>query len=701
MLGLIYIALCIGLGWVICSFAFPKLADLVKIDYYKRRLELSPYMLLFPAWLITGILALTWTCYILAYMFKGMQEPLVYANLLAMPTAVIVIILAAAKKMYKLKAHKLSKTKDMLNLNGIFCNNKKVLLAEFALITAIVSLAVILMRTTFFVRGNSLYVGLSVFSDFSPHIGMIRSFSYGNNFPTTYSHYAGEDIKYHFMFHFLAGNLEFLGMRIDYAFNLPSILCLLAAFMLLYVLAVRISGKIGVGVLACMFFAFRSAKTLYTFISRLDAGTGILKTLKENREFISDTPNENWGLWNLNVYCNQRHFALGLAVMFFILILFLEHAFDMFMRLKQDNQADNNSGYKRTLKDKLWNKLKLLFFSVEGWSVRDVKGCIAAGIILGSLGFFHGAALIGCLLVLFVVAIVSSRRLEFLIAAVITVALSYAQTTFFINGSVVSPQLFFGFIAENKTFFGVLSYLERLLGVLPLVLLLAFCIENGINRWLLLAFGAPLIFAFTVSLTVDVTVNHKYIMMSCILLGIFAASVVKLLLEHKRYAFKAMGLLLILMLTSTGIYDFYTVIMRNSPESAIILELDDPLTEWIKNNSDSQDIYLTHIYALNQVVLGGAMLYEGWPYFPWSAGYDTIKRDIQVTEMYEADTPEELDRLVARNNIRFIIVARDNRESDYYTVNEENIIKTYECVYTEGEGYDRLSIYDTQKPIYR
>jgi hypothetical protein len=471
--------------------------------------------------------------------------------------------------------------------------------------------------------------------------------------------------------------------------------------MLLYVLAVKLTGKMGAGVLACMFFAFRSAKTLYTFLTKLEPGTGILKALIDNTAFISDTPHEDWGLWNLNVYCNQRHLALGLSVMFFVLIIFLEHPFDMSKRLKQESQADYYISPNAVFGEKLWRKIKLLFFSKESWCVADWKKPIATGLILGSLGFFHGAALIGCILVLFVVAIVSSKRLEFLITAIITMILSFMQTGFFIKGSAVAPQLFFGFIAENKTLFGVLSYLERLLGILPIVLLVAFCLEKGVGRWLILAFGAPLIFAFTVSLTVDVTVNHKYIMMSCILLGIYAASLIMRLLEHQKHMFKVIGILLVILLTSTGIYDFYTVLKKNTPDSAVVLNLESPLTEWINRESDSKDIFLTHEYALNQVVLGGAMLYEGWPYFPWSAGYDTQKRTQQVKAMYEADTPDELTELIKQNNIRFIIVDRDNRSSDYYSVNEENISKTYECVYTEGQGEDRLSIYDAHKPINR
>lgn len=698
MLGLIYILLSVGTGWVICSYAFPNLANLAGIDCYKRRLELSPVLLLFPAWFISGVLAMTWLVYILAYLFRSTPSPLLYANLLVMPISALVFILILVKRVYVKKSAHRATDKAVIPL--LLCGSRKVLYLELLLFAAVTLLACILMWRTFFISDGNLYVGLTVFSDFSPHIGMIRSFSYGNNFPTSYSHYAGKDIRYHFMFQFLVGNLEFLGLRLDYAFNLPSIICFVAAFMLLYVLALKLTGKQGAGILACLFFAFRSAKTLYTFLAGIKPHEGIIKTLRENTSFISDTPHEDWGLWNLNVYCNQRHLALGLAVMFFILILYIGHPFDMYQKLKTDSRPGNNIG-RSGLAGRLLLGAKALFFSRDGWLAEDLRTSIAAGILLGSLGFFHGAALIGCILVLFVMAIISSRRLEFLLTALITMALSFAQTSFFIDGPAVSFQPFFGFIAENKTLFGVFSYLERLLGVLPAVLLVAFCIENGVVRWMLLAFAAPLLFAFSVSLTVDVTVNHKYIMMSCILLGIYAAGLITRLLKSGKYMVRALGVLLVIMLTATGVYDFFTVIKRNDPEFAVVLDLDSPLTEWIKNNSDSKDIFLTHRYALNQVVLGGAMLYEGWPYFPWSAGYDTDKREQQVIAMYEAETPEELDRLVKANNIRFIIVDYDNRNSDYYTVNEENIKNSYECVYTEGGGEYKLSIYDADKPINR
>ncbi len=679
MFGLVYLILCFLVGWVICTFAFPSLSRIIETDYEKRTITVSPFLLFLPAWFVTGTLALTWTTYLVAYLFGSTAEPLYLANLIVMPIAVAIVAIGILRR-----------SEVFSQGFSLWTKDRKAVLVEMILISAIILLGSILMWVTFFVSGDKLYIGVSVFSDFSPHIGMIRSFSHGNNFPTAYPHFGGEDIKYHFMFQFLVGNLEYLGMRLDYAFNIPSILSFVSAFFLLYVLAVKITGKLFSGVLACLFFAFRSAKTLFTFLSEIPEGTGMLQALRDNTAFLSDTPNEDWGLWNLNVYCNQRHLAFGLTVIFLVIILMLPYLYEMFEALKKYSSKPHKSR----------QVFYEIFFTKEAWKPKDIKTAIATGILLGSLGFFHGAAVIGCLTVLFVIAILSRNRFDFIIVAVITLLLTMLQSRFFVEGSVVTTKLFFGFIAEHRTIFGVASYLERLLGILPFVLLAAFCLEKGAGRFLMIAFTAPLIFAFTVSLTVDVTVNHKYIMMSCILLGIFAASLVNRLFSKRDILLKLIGILLIVGLTVTGIYDFITVLKKNTPSTSVVLNLKDPLTDWIDEHSDSKDLFLSSNYAVNQIVLGGAMLYEGWQYFPWSAGYDTDYRTAQVKLMYEADAPEELEELVKENQIRFIIVDQDNRNSQDYIVNEENIKATYQCVYYEGEGEYRTSIYDTEKPIY-
>jgi len=674
--GILYLLLCFGTGWAICSFVIPDLYKAAFRSYEGKPIKLSPYMLLIPAWFVTGVLAVTWPVYLVALAFSNAGEPLLIGNLVVMPIALLFVIYAYIRLVIMKRGPGYR----------LLCNDKKTAVMEALIVFLVSVLATVLMWTTFYARDGRLNIGVSVFSDFSPHIGMIRSFSYGNNFPTSYSHYAGEDIKYHFMFQFLAGNLEFLGLRIDYAFNLPSMLSFISAFMLLYVLAVKITGRMLTGGLALWFFAFRSGKALFEYISEIPKGVSIWETLAINTDFIGKTTHEDWGLWNLNVYCNQRHFAFGLSVMFFLIIMFLPHLYEMIDALQR------KKGFS--------NKTRHIFFSGQGWKIGNVRYPVFLGILLGSLAFFHGSAVIGCLLVLFVIAILATRRLEFLITAVITVLLSTLQSSCFINGTAVKPEFLFGFIAQNKTLFGVLSYLDRLLGVLIPVIIIAFIFGDTVHRFLITAFAAPLIFAFTVSLTVDVTVNHKYVMMSCILLGIFSALLVTRMLESRKAAVGIAAAALIIMLSATGIYDFTTVIRKNSRIGPIVLNMDDPLTEFVINNSDSRDIFLTGAYSINQVVFGGAMLYQGHQYYAWSAGYDTYYRDIMVRRMFEAQTPEELDELVKENNISFIIIDSVSRESDDYILNEDNIRATYECVYEAGEGYSNVAVFDTSKRIY-
>lgn len=676
MTGILYLLLCFGTGWAICSFVIPDLYKAAFRSYEGKPIKLSPYMLLIPAWFVTGVLAVTWPVYLVALAFSNAGEPLLIGNLVVMPIALLFVIYAYIRLVIMKRGPGYR----------LLCNDKKTAVMEALIVFLVSVLATVLMWTTFYARDGRLNIGVSVFSDFSPHIGMIRSFSYGNNFPTSYSHYAGEDIKYHFMFQFLAGNLEFLGLRIDYAFNLPSMLSFISAFMLLYVLAVKITGRMLTGGLALWFFAFRSGKALFEYISEIPKGVSIWETLAINTDFIGKTTHEDWGLWNLNVYCNQRHFAFGLSVMFFLIIMFLPHLYEMIDALQR------KKGFS--------NKTRHIFFSGQGWKIGNVRYPVFLGILLGSLAFFHGSAVIGCLLVLFVIAILATRRLEFLITAVITVLLSTLQSSCFINGTAVKPEFLFGFIAQNKTLFGVLSYLDRLLGVLIPVIIIAFIFGDTVHRFLITAFAAPLIFAFTVSLTVDVTVNHKYVMMSCILLGIFSALLVTRMLESRKAAVGIAAAALIIMLSATGIYDFTTVIRKNSRIGPIVLNMDDPLTEFVINNSDSRDIFLTGAYSINQVVYGGAMLYQGHQYYAWSAGYDTYYRDIMVRRMFEAQTPEELDELVKENNISFIIIDSVSRESDDYILNEDNIRATYECVYEAGEGYSNVAVFDTSKRIY-
>lgn len=81
------------------------------------------------------------------------------------------------------------------------------------------------------------------------------------------------------------------------------------------------------------------------------------------------------------------------------------------------------------------------------------------GLFLGLGAFWNGAAVIGGLLILMGFAIFSDGKLDYLITALVTVFFSFLQTKIFIRGSAMGFQLYLGFLAEEKTPWGVVKYL--------------------------------------------------------------------------------------------------------------------------------------------------------------------------------------------------------------------------------------------------
>lgn len=682
MLGVLYILLCVACGSAICGLLFKNLGKPAE------EAGLPAFMVKLPAWYLIGTMAVTWPVYLFSYLFQNAENPLLWGNLvtwlLGIGFVMLVFLVNKGKKSVKeMVSGAGNRTKE-------FFFTEKEARAYGPLLFTFVTAAFtgFLMFLTFKVLDNSIYVGYSVFSDFAPHLGMIRSFSVSNNFPTQYAHFAGEDIRYHFMFQFMVGNLEFLGMRIDFAFNLPSMFGMIGTYMLLFVLVVRLTKSRLCGYLTALLFTFRSSFTVFRYMAE-QPKDNVWNALKSNTEFLGYTQNENWGLWNLNVYCNQRHLAFALAMLVLAILLFFPYVEAMGKKLLEVQKGEKRSFSDRT------EQFKTLFFTKTAFGIKDLRFAVGMGIFLGALAFWNGSALVATLAMLFFMAAVSDYRLDYLITAVLVLVLYFLQSSLFVEGSVVSPAYFFGFLAENKTVWGVVLFIAELTGIVLFVAFAGATMVKGTVRYMLLVFLVPFVLAFTVALTGDITVNHKWIMMSLMLVSMFAAIVLTNLLKSGDWLKRAVAVILLVVLTATGVYDLTTVVKRN--ENYLIFSYDDPVTNWIAENATCDDIFLTPYYSLNNVVMGGAMLYYGWPYYAWSAGYDTYSRDLEVKKMYEASSVSQLDALIEEHNIRYIIVDHDCRTSSEYAVREDVIEAAYEVVFEHDTGDWMVRIFDTTK----
>lgn len=635
----------------------------------KTRENQNQIWILLPGAFGIGMLLMGWGTYLVsgAASAIGAEIPLIYGNLAVMGAAAVFLAVLYTGRIRKGWAVLFHKNRKMIKYKKLF--------QKEALFFTILALFLIwIMFYVFFIRDGVLYSGFTVYGDYAPHTAMMRSFSLGNNFPTQYPHFGGEDVKYHFMFQFLVGNLEFLGLRLDVAYNLVSVLALLGFLMLLYSLAKRITGSGKTGILTVVFFFFRSALTFFRFVWEHVQAGDLLSTLRDNTEFIGYTVNENWGLWNFNVYLNQRHLAFGLLIISLVIWMYLDWV---------------EAGCGHEEKGLLWIRNRCLTW--EAWKCRSVERALAAGLLIGLTAFWNGAAVIGGLLILMGFAVFSDGKLDYLITALVSVLFSVLQSKIFIWGSAVETSFQWGFIVEDKSLGGILWYLLQMSGIFFLgAVFLIFVQRKRSQKAVLISCLFPLIFAFCVSLTPDVTVNHKYIMISYAFLAIFWAEVVTSLMR-KKIPVKILAVVLCISLTITGVYDMWIIFRNNGPGHRVSVNLDSELTEWLAENLDHKDLILTPEYSISEVTMSGVMMYLGWPYYAWSAGYDTYGRAEKAREIYTSQDKETVKRLVQQEKITYILFEEGMTFEGEYGV-EDTIKAMYPRVYQSEDR--RIRIYE-------
>ncbi len=616
---------------------------------------------------------LTWAVYIISWMFSvcaGAEHPLFYGNLLVMTVATLVLAVLFKKK-----------KKNIFPVAEGMLTRKWILRKEIILFTVVTVFVTWMMFYVFHMKDGILYSGFSVFGDYAPHTAMMRSFSRGNNFPTQYPHYGGQDVKYHFMFQFLVGNLEYLGLRIDIGYNLVSILSLTGFLMILYAISYRMFHSFCAGASALVFFCFRSGTAFWQYLWEHFRAGDLVETLRANTSFIGYTTNENWGLWNFNVYLNQRHLAFGL--------LMVSAAVWIFMEWLEAGCNHSENGI-------VWIGKRI--FSKDAWAGRNVKIAVLLGVFLGLTAFWNGAALIGGLLILAGMAVFSDGKLDYAICAALAVFFSELQSKLFVSGSVMSPSFYWGFLAENKSLVGVIGYLAEISGFFFVGLVVTVVFLKRKERAVLFGFLLPLVFAFLVSLTPDINVNHKYVMISYAFTAVFWGWTVRRLFlagktGWKKWLGRVVCGILCICLTLTGIYDYVIILRDNDSGHRVTVNMNSDLTDWLSENLHKDDLLLTPEYTMNEVTMAGVMLYCGWPYYAWSAGYDTYYRAEQAVTIYTTDDQNVLKETVKQEKITYILF-EDGMSFESQECREDIIRETYPLVYTSEDG--RIRIYETR-----
>lgn len=748
MLAIILVILWSYLGYLIVK-------NILKFDYFikgysllGKKVRIKSWFIILPSSFLVGTLISNWFVYAVAYFLRSLDNNILISNVIF-----IIFLIALSAFLYRadlIKLLKFEKLEKLALVDIKLFQNKLIRLFknnfyEMLLVLFFLFFVSFLMFYTFRIEDNKILMGPGVYSDMSAHITMIRSFSFGDNIPTRYPFFYEYQpvIRYHFMFQFMAANLEIFGLPLDWAINVPSILSLVSFLMLLYTLSHFLFGKRFISTLVILFFIFRTGLggfyyvyELYQYIEGGELTRGlevknkftnplvmnekeidsVLEGIINTDFYVGETQNEIWGLYSINVYANQRHLSFGMGVMLLVLLFVIRDLLIFWKKLRYKLQNSTSNKTKIFIKD--------LFLSKSAWFPKDLWIYFTFGIVLGLSGFWNGAVLISTLLILSILALFSRYKLRLVVLIFLTCLLFFLQVNFFIGTNVETETetiIKFGYLADipyhmqdhlqqliiKKDWFEAFLYLSNiipyvikfiwdLLGIFALIIVILLIFKSTAYRIIIISFLMPFIFAFTTNLTVDIHINHKYVLISVILLNIFIAYFFYKLSKSK-YVTKFIFVILILAYVFTGILDLIAFVNSHNSRFAIKFDFNNEFYKWVKEKTDPDSVFVTGYVTVYPVGYAGRYYFAAWPYFAWSAGYDTVGREKILQAIYSATDVDKLKDILKENNIDYVVIDSAVLDDKLFKVNEKIFKENFKLVYSSKDPvYGNVKVYDVK-----
>ena len=305
MLALIYLGLAFAVGDFLCRrfYRFASVAHRC------------------AAAILSGLLISSWFTYLAGLLFTRARQPLLWGNLLFGIAAIAVLSWNRWK-------HKVIKRAQDDSPNT-FVPGRYLprptgsSVTDWLLIAGYVVLVSWMMFASFNSSDGILRIANQEYSDFGPNTAIMQSFAVGHNFPTEYPHFSGDRIRYHFLFYFQAGNLEFLGLSPVWSLNLLSIVTLVAMLTLAMTLGEVVFNSRAVGRLGSLLFFFFGSLSYVPYLQRQPSVRAAIQAIRQQRDFLPSIfpyRGDAWGTWSQVTYLNQRHVASAIGILLLVLI---------------------------------------------------------------------------------------------------------------------------------------------------------------------------------------------------------------------------------------------------------------------------------------------------------------------------------------------------------------------------------------------
>ena len=678
MLALVYLAVVLILGACIC----------------KRFYRFASFLHYIAASFLVGIVFSTWATYLFALLFCWSNRPLIWANILFFVLGCLTI--------YKLRPRSVF---DFRLENGRPPGSGK---WDLVFIGVFFLAACYLMFGTLWLSDGNVRMAFVVWNDFSPNLSLMQSFALGHNFPTEYPHFIGEPIRYHFLFWFQAGNLEFLGLNMAWALNLLSVLSLLAMLFLIMTLGELLFHSRAVGRIAAALFFFPSTLSYVPFLrSQPSLGEAIKAIASLNHWLVSGYPYkaEDWGTWSISIFYVQRHFLVGIGILLLALIFLVD--FFQHQQRRTSSPASERGGMAKasepeTLSVEAQNAAEQLSnSSLEARmgsrekASRQIASFVFTGLLLGLLPLWNSPAFAAAFAIATGMLFLFPYRIYMVCLLAAAAAVSLPQLAFlflrgqgFINGRSI---IHWGLVVENPTLSRVLAYFCFTFGTKLLLAFLAVLLLSPEHRRLFVALLVLPILAFGTQLSTDIINNHKFLYIWVLILNLFVAFVIWRV-DKTGWLGEAAATALVLVVTLGGIIEWF----RIHNDTIVDVPFNrNPLSAWLQANTNPKDVFLTDRFILHPILLNARRIFYGWPYFAWSMGYPTHVRDVLYEQMFTEKNPTKLVHILNQNGIRYVVIDNGLRSSYLKGRLNEPVCKRYfETVFEDkGNLFGALIIY--------
>jgi len=605
---------------------------------------------------LIGILVSTWCTYSLAivFTFAGTAQPLAWANLFYF--LIVLVVLFSMRPVPKVDP---------------MARETKLNWRDALFLAAFVAISSWLMFGTLTMRDGDVRVTAVAWNDFGPNLALMQSFALGHNFPAEYPYFIGAPIRYHFLFWFQAGNLEFLGLSLASALDLLSTLSMLALLISIMSLGESLFGSRWVGGFAALLLFFHGSLSYISFLGSQHSISGAVYAITHLDHWLASGfpyKGEDWGIWSPSILYVQRHLLFAVGIFCLVLTFLIDF-------YKQKSAAHEPALIEQTP------------------SPPPVRSFIFSGLLIGLLVFWNSPMFVSALVVIgsLFLFLPGRIRVAALLATALIIGVPQVLSLGFTQRMDRSSIFHWGYTIENPTLAKTTAYFLFTFGPKLVLAFLALVLLRRTQQLFFLAMTSLVVLAFRTQLSVDIMNNQKFLYVWLLLLNLFVAYALARIWRI-RFVGKPTAFVLALVVMAGGVIDLFRV---HNDTWVDIPFRNNALSNWLLQNTNPTDVFLTERFVHHPILMTGRRIFYGWPYFPWSMGYPTVERDAAYRQMFTEPNPDRLLALLKSNQIDYVAINNGLRQSEFRVGTYENaFMARLPKVFENTENrFDHITIY--------